>query len=232
MIIDLRSYGGEVAAYVAAAKSFVDRTAWTRLQAMQSDLEYGRDNQDDFVWRTSGDIRTRIADRYDGSGKVKPPIVLTLGFHARFKRLAAKRTDFQVVTMVTHLLVFPEDNLHQPALHIHVDKKNAGQLGPEMHVQVSEAFTKQASGMPLAIPRLPSGFLLPTDCLDIMLTEIFPDEWPEAQASAHEIQSLRQAQLQRLRRLGAQLEEVWKGKQARTPFSALQNCDLAALRLA
>lgn len=234
MIINLRAYSGEVAAYVAAAKGFIDRTTWSRLQAIQADLEFGKDNSDEFPWFTKNPIQTNVATRYDRLGTTKAPVVVTMSFDARFRRTKPKSLDFEVLGMVTHIKVFSTANPQTPALHVHIDKKNSGQLGPGMHMQVSEAFTKQASAFALAVPRLPTGFLLPTDCLDFVLAEFFPDDWAKAQVGVHQIESLRNAQLERARQLGAQLEALWKGKRGRTPLSVVQglDCSYSGLRLA
>lgn len=233
MIIDLRAYGGEVSAYVAAAKDFVERATWTHLQSMQTDLELGRDSSDDFPWSSKKPIRTRVADRYDRAAGKRDPVFVELSFDARFRRLIPKKkSDFEVLKMVTHIKVFSSSDAGRPALHIHVDKKNLGQLGPDMHVQVSEAFTRQASNFALGVPRLPTGFLLPTDCLDFVLSEFFPAEWAKAQTSVHQIDTLRNAQLGRARGVAEQLEIIWKNKRGRTPVSVMQNCDYVGLRLA
>ncbi|TPL49896.1 hypothetical protein [Mesorhizobium sp. B2-4-6] len=232
MIIDLYKYGAEVAAYVRAAEELVARASRYRLEAILNEFETGRETRRNFRWGTDS-IRTIDATQYDRRTGANEPIVATIGFHASFIAPAnRKSSDWMVEEMVTHLKIFRVGADEHPVMHLHVDKKNAGQLGPELHVQVSEHCTERL-GMKLAVPRIPAGFLLPTDCLDFILSELFWSDWSKAQTSAHNFSAVRNAQLGRASGFAAAIHSAWTKSPRRTPISVLQDCNFEpALRLA
>ncbi|MER8480731.1 hypothetical protein [Mesorhizobium sp. M1163] len=233
MIINLNKYAAEVAAYIKHAEKFVARPFHSRLRMTLEDLENGLDRRRPFKWRTAEAIRTIDTTRYDRRQGDNEPIFATIGFHASFVAPANhKSNDWTVEEMVTHLLIFRAGAEEEPVMHFHVDKKNADQLGPELHMQVSERFTERL-GMKLAVPRIPSGFLLPTDCLDFILSELFSADWPREQSGAHALTTLRLAQLERARGFVAAVDAAWRKSLRQTPISVLQDCKFEpAIRLA
>lgn len=234
MIIDLRKFRSEFEFYIkAAADQFLEKESAARLRSALEKLTHALDSKAaEFAWETAAPIRSKVATRYDGLDKRSDPVRVALCFHSRMTKVAQKGFDWRVNRMVTHLQIFHESDSEKPILHFHIDKKDPKQLGPDVHLQVSEKYVEDARGFSLAVPRIPFGFVLPTECLDFALAEFFGAEWIKAQDSAHSIAAIRNEQVARAERLVDEVQKNWKKFPKQTPVSLLQNYHFPDLRLA
>lgn len=228
MKIDLAKYLKEVRSVEKAAEQFVTKDAVNRLHAMADSLETGATNRPEtFTWRTEEGkpIVTIAADAYDSlEKKQSEPVVLHFDFCGTFRRGATKKDPWHVVSMVSHIKIFKSGTTEPELLHFHVDKRNEKQLGPGLHLQIAEKYVAAKGGVKLAVPRIPFGYVLPTDCLDFALAEFFPVAWGKAQLEAHDITSVRDGQLARSRAFGEALVAKFKNfGEKRSPVSVLQN---------
>jgi hypothetical protein len=233
MIIDLNRYAAEVRSYFDAAKDFVLPASLPRLDRLLADLETGRDNTRAFTWQSHEPIETRVATRYDSMTRTPDPVVVSIGFFAQFtKRSEKKSQDWDVDRLETHVSVRAEKE-KDPALWFHVDKKNPGQLGPAVHLQIDEDCCEFLGGIKLGVPRFPFGFILPTDCLDFVLAEFFPMEWGQHLAGSHAFGTLRENQMARVDAVARAIAEDLMKRKKQTPVGILQDCIFSAgVRLA
>lgn len=202
---------------------------------MVADLETGRDNTTSFIWETKVDepIETQVATRYDSLTRTPDPVVISMGFIAKFTRLGGKKSvDWSVDRLETHITIRGEGK-RDPALWFHIDKKNVGQLGPATHLQISEDCCDFLGDLKLGVPRFPFGFVLPTDCLDFILAEFFPADWGKHLAGSHAFGTLRESQLARLHVFASAVREDLNKRKKQTPVGVLQDCIFAeTIRLA
>jgi len=234
MIIDMRNYGLELGYWVKAFKPFVDYSSQNALMKIQQDFEDGCDNHPKFRWETKKPIRSIMADAYDSPGKHVDRVCFTWAFHADFTKgdKPKKNPLWSVSEMVTQVEVFALDPEERKVLHFHQDLKHKAQLGPHVHMQISEDFLNAGNGIKLGVPRFPGAAILPTDCLDLVLSEFFPEKWPMEQVGLQGIGTLRQAQRSRFERLAAALHQEWLALPARTPVARTQNCFMPTIQLA
>ncbi|MDJ0449261.1 hypothetical protein [Methylocystis sp. JR02] len=232
MIIDLREYSKEVVGYTRTAKSLVERASQSALEKVALDLETGQDTQDHFYWNTPKAIRTIETRDYDRAGQSAPPVYVEWGFRAEFTRQPAPRRNakWRIDELTTQFKVWAARDTTRPALVFHIDRKSPGQFGPDFHMQVSEDYTASAGPLHLAVPRFPTHCLLPTDCLDLVLSEFFQQKWLKEQSEGP-INLMRSAQLTRAKLYSEAIAGMWQAKPRSTPISALQNFPLPSLNL-
>jgi hypothetical protein len=234
MKIDLRTYAKELTYWIDAFRPFVDNASRSALARLQEQLENGRDNlRTSFEWKLAAPIRTKIADRYDGPDKTPHKIKIGWQFECKFNRLADSKKSYvwTVSDMVTHIRIYSASD-DAEILHFHYDLKNNNQLGPHVHMQFSEHYMKSKGRIPIAVPRFPSATMLPTDCLDLVLSEFFPYEWPQAQSGSQGLTTLQAGQRNRLVSMSQALLVQWKASPRKTPIAATQNCVMQDLQIA
>lgn len=245
MKINLRDYATELRFWLDAFKSFVDRESVNALSNLQGELESGRDNlRSTFPWRLAKPIKTKVADQYDGSNRTPHRVWVGWQFDSVFECEANTRKNglWTVQNMVTHVRVHAADD-GTLISHFHFDmkglKKNKEggktkskpQLGPHIHLQVSEGHLQNNGRIPLSIPRFPITTLLPTDCLDLVLSEFFPFDWPKSQLESPGRETLRSRQRERLERMSQAIANQCK-ESRNTPIVASQDWYAPDLRLA
>lgn len=233
MKIDLREYGTELGFWLEAFKPFVVKESITTLIKLHEQLENGRDNvRPSFPWKLASPIRTIVADRYDGKDRTPHKVWIGWQFHSVFKRVeeAKRRTIWFVQDMVTQVRVHSADD-DSVISHFHFDMKNENQLGPHVHLQISEDYQKEKGRIPIAVPRFPIAPLLPTDCLDLVLNEFFPFQWPQSQLKSQGRTTLRNRQRERLARMSQVIAKRWDDS-LNTPIVASQSWYAPDLRLA
>ena len=233
MKIDLREYATELRYWLEAFKPFVDKVSHPSLMRLQEEIENGRDNlRPSFGWKLAAPIQLIDADRYDGTVKSPHVVRVTWQFEAEFKSRPDSRKTFlwTVENMVTHVRVYSAKN-DEEILHFHHDMKNKGQLGPHSHMQFSEHYQKDKGKIPIAVPRFPTVAMLPTDCLDFVLAEFFPFEWPKSQSTLVGLAALQKRQRDRMMRISHAIASGWTGSRM-TPIAAVQNCYEPDLQIA
>ena len=223
MKISLRDYGTELAFWLEAFKPFVAKDSASALAKIHEQLEDGRDNlRASFPWKLANPIMTIVADRYDGKNRTPHRVRIGWQFETVFDKGAAskKHAMWTVQKMVTQIRVHSADD-NSVASHFHFDMKNGQQLGPHIHLQISEDYQKDKGRIPLAVPRYPIAPLLPTDCLDLVLNEFFPFAWPESQVKSRGSATLRNRQRERLMRISQAVVKRWD-ESLNTPIVASQ----------
>lgn len=220
--LDLGYYADEVDAFAGLAEDFVDGASALRLNDVARELQgMVASGTPAFVWETRSDIIFRPGTRYDGPDRQHAETSLSIGFCCKFWRPAKtprKCRVWQVVRCATHLSLVKDGG----RLCFHIDYKNAGQWGPQIHFQVEEA----AETGNLPIPRLPSLSFLPTDCADMGLAELHPEEWRRIQQSSamnHHMSVVRTAQEQRATAYVADIRRQWDDDARATRISMLQD---------
>lgn len=233
MKINLREYAAELAFWLEAFKPFVSRESNPALIRLQEQIENGRDNlRPSFPWKLDASIKTLTADRYDGKDRTPHKVWIGWQFESEFESGPESRKQFiwTVKKMVTQIRIHSADD-DSLISHFHFDMKNEGQLGPHVHMQVSEDFQKQKGRIPMAVPRFPAAPLLPTDCMDLVLSEFFPFEWPASQLKSHGRNALRTRQRDRLVRMSQAVANSWE-ESLNTPIVASQGWYVPDLRIA
>lgn len=224
--IDLKSYREELEAVSRMVTPFLEPDGVRLLKQVVAELSNpvlaGLPVID---WATPQDepIRFKTSTKYDGVGKVMPAMRMTLGFFCRFSRPqnSSKRgagSEFwEVKRSETHLRWCDDAGAEKMACHF--DLKNGTQRGPEYHFQLADGRVRPA------IPRMPMACFLPTDCLDLALCELCPEEWPLRQSNMnHERQILVKAQRARMAHSAADVVRHWSEKSpAQSPISAMQS---------
>ena len=234
MKIDLGQYGQELEHWLRAIEPFTEIASVPALRRVREDLLDGAANRPaELPWKLTKPILCKPARQYDGVDKSPHAVQVQWQFEARFTAptRVGKRWIWTVSEMVTQTkvcLLETGDEL----LHFHHDLKNKDQLGPHVHMQVSEHWLKENKPVPIAVPRFPAAVVLPTDCLDLILSEFFPHEWPKSQADAVGIGTLIDAQKRRMMAMSAAVAKSWDAKPRKTPIAAVQNCYLPDLQLA
>jgi hypothetical protein len=173
MRINLREYATELRHWVEAFEQFVDPGSKRPLSRLLEELENGRDNvRPAFGWKLAAPIRSVVADRYDGHGRTPNKVIVSWQFESEFETGPdfKKKSIWIVKKMVTQIRIHsvPDDNV---ILQFHYDMKNRSQLGPHVHMQLSEHYQKEQDRIPIAVPRFPAMTMLPTDCFDLVLSE-------------------------------------------------------------
>ncbi len=221
-LIDLEAYAEEVASFCALAETFVARESAPALNRIVDDLRAGIAKAlPKWTWSTPKPIHFQPSSQYDSPGKKPRSAHFTLGFECSFNRPQKVNKKpgavWAVAHTATHIKVERDDN----ALHcLHFDYKNANQLGPQLHIQVSEANT---GGLP--IPRLASAAFLPTDCADVMLCELHPDAWEKRQRAGNNqwhVGVVRDGQEHRTVAYLNDIASQWRADIKRTRFSLIQ----------
>ena len=233
MIINLHSYAEELDVFTHALEPFLDGPSHARYNNLVERLKQCRDNTkcENFAWSTQESLTTIRAECYDGRGRRSEPVTISVGIDGHFTRDTAAAELWSIDRLITHLSVIrPDDD--QPSLQFHIDQKNEGQLGPPIHMQVSERFLGDFHGHRLAVPRFPIVTLLPTDCFDFLLSEFFPHHWSASQAGLWRITFLRQQQKRRICSVARELHAAWRKTPKRTFISFVQDSSLAGLQLA
>lgn len=234
MKIDLKEYGDELEYWVEAFKPFVDHASWHSLKGICDTLADGRDNRRTvFQWFVRDLIWTKIADRYDGVDKTPHEIRVGWRFQSTFVLGTDPRRKpiWTVKEMVTQIHVCLAEN-NGEILRFHYDMKNEGQLGPHVHMQFSEEYMKDNKRIPIAVPRFPSPTMLPTDCLDLVLSEFFPFEWPRSQSDSRGLKILQTRQRARMVMMAQAMINGWAASPRRTPISAMQSSYMPELQIA
>lgn len=233
MKIDLKAYATEFDFWIEAFKPFVEHASHPALSRLKSELEDGRDNRrPSFAWKLDKPVMTIEADSYDGCGRSPHKVKIGWKFEALFEigTDEKRKSIWNVTKMVTQFRVYSSAD-DQEILHFHHDMKNNGQLGPHIHMQLSEDYLKDKGRIPIAVPRFPSVAMLPTDCLDLVLSEFFPFAWPKSQSGARGLTVLQTRQQQRITAISKALSQKWLGSR-KTPIAAVQDCYMPDLQIA
>lgn len=230
VLIDLDHYADEVSAFAALASDFVGATSTLRLEEVARQLRQSVDTgSHHFVWETRDPVIFRPSHLYDGPGREHSAASLSLGFKCEFRRRTStsrKCRVWQVERSATHLAIAKEVG----RMRFHIDYKNADQWGPQIHFQVDEL---DALGN-LPIPRIPSISFLPTDCADLGLSELHPEEWRRVQSSGNmsrHMSVVRSAQEARTLAYVGDIRRQWDGDRRTTRVCMLQDYTAGALGL-
>lgn len=222
VLLDLVDYADEVEAFAGLADEFVDAASALRLSDIARELRNFVDaGTPSFIWQTHADIVFRPNNLYDGPGRHHADTSLEFGFSCEFSRpikTPKKSRVWKVVRSATHLALAKDGG----CLRFHFDYKNAGQWGPQLHFQVDE--TPENGNLP--IPRMPSLSFLPTDCADLGLAELHPQEWRQVQASRamnHHMSVVRSAQESRSVTYVNDVRRQWDDDRRATRICMLQD---------
>ncbi|GAB1582895.1 hypothetical protein PPNSA23_28380 [Phyllobacterium phragmitis] len=230
----MRNYGNELAHWIRAFEPFVEHAFKPALPRLQAVLERGQDaSPEKFEWDLKEPIATIVADSYDKRGGKSHKVRLYWQFESIFRRGAETRRKniWTVAKMVTQIQV-RDATTDDRLLHFHVDMKNLGQLGPHIHLQLSEEYMADKVGSPIAVPRFPFATVLPTDCLDFVLSEFFPTKWPKSQSEAHGLKILQTAQRKRLTNMAEAIAGLWEKPSKQTPVSITQDYHMPDFEIA
>jgi hypothetical protein len=215
--IDLKKYLEEVDAMEKLVEPFVETASIERLKRVQIDLRTGLDSGNSVLpWKTERPIFIKPSTVFDSLSKRQPPIHIKFMFKAEFQRMGSGRRVKWGISFMNSKVSLCSADIEKIVFHI--DLKNPGQLGPVFHFQINEDFAGS-----LAIPRVPFGFVLPTDCLDFAMAELYPEQWTQAQVSAHSITKIVDGQSYRAAALAADVMSFWKSRRKISPASLLQN---------
>jgi len=218
--IDLEKYTVEMAAFIELAEDFVDKSSTLRLTHVLRDLQIKVDERTPRLhWSTDREIIIRSSEYYDGPNRKHLKTELSVTFDCVFLREEGTKPKvpmWEIDRISTHLRL--KKNGYE--LPFHFDYKNSDQWGPQIHFQVSENLCD------LPIPRLLSNVCLPTDCLDLILSELHPVEWQTVQLAGNNrthIARVRNAQESRILAYISELKQLWDGDKATTRVNMLQN---------
>ncbi|RYG38920.1 MAG: hypothetical protein EON93_01080 [Burkholderiales bacterium] len=221
-LIDLDHYAEEVAAFAGLAAGFVAGSSTLRLDDVERQLRQAVEaGQHTIVWETRDPIIFRPGNLYDGPGREHAPTSFSLEFRCEFSRPTATRRRcrvWQIVHSATHVSIEKEAG----GLRFHVDYKNAGQWGPQVHLQIEES--PEHGDLP--IPRIPAMSFLPTDCADLALSELHPEEWRRTQGAGgmqHHMSVVRNAQESRTLAYVSDIRRQWNQDTRLTRISMLQD---------
>lgn len=217
VLIDLGAYLKEVEAFARLAGSFVDKTSSMHLSDVVRELTHHIDAaQPQFAWSTRAAVKFNPSIKFDAPGKTHQPTYFLLSFKCEFNRPSrvAKRCAVWILSnSAVHVEIHRAETA---AFKMHFDYKNPKQWGPQMHFQVHE------EGVVFPVPRIPSGAFLPTDCADLMLSELHPEEWERLQhKSTADVSVLREGQELRTMSYLMDIAKKWEDKQY-TRFNMLQ----------
>ncbi|MDP9916736.1 hypothetical protein J2W24_002383 [Variovorax boronicumulans] len=220
VLIDLDDYLKEVQAFARLADSFVDKTSSMHLSDVVGDLTRHIDAaQPNFTWSTRAPVKFNPSTEYDGPGRTYAPTHFLVSFSCAFTRPAKKVAKGCTVWVVTNSAVHVEiHRAEERAFKMHFDYKNPNQWGPQMHFQVHE------EDVLFPVPRIPTGAFLPTDCADLMLSELHTEEWKRHQhksTSSADVSVLRDGQEFRTLSYLKDIAKKWEDKQF-TRFNMLQ----------
>jgi hypothetical protein len=222
VLLDLAQYSDEVEAFAGLADDFVDAASALRLNDVARELRNFVDaGTPSFTWQTRADIVFRPSNLYDGPQRQHTDTSLAIGFACEFSRpvsIPRRCRVWRVVQSATHLALSKDGG----RLRFHIDYKNAGQWGPQIHFQIDEA----PDIGNLSIPRIPSLSFLPTDCADLGLAELHPLEWRQVQASMamnHHMSVVRTAQERRSVAYVNDIRRQWKDDTRATRICMLQD---------
>ncbi len=222
VLIDLDAYHREVEAFASLADDFVDKASSLQLTEVAKGLRTGIDQgRAEWSWMTRSNIVFRASTAYDAPGKSFPDTRFELGFTCAFWRPAKTRKAcnvWKLQTAATHVDIIRDEG--DGRLSFHFDYKNTNQWGPQIHFQVSE----QVGDLP--IPRLVATAFLPTDCADLILSELHHEEWRKLQfasKSKADVSVLRDAQEHRTMGYLRDIASLWSADRAYTRFTMLQN---------
>ena len=232
MLIDLMKFADELDAFGPALDPFLEPLSHRRFLELVEQLKASRDNPriPAFSWSTPAWLTTISADGYNGGRRPAQSAQVQVGIDARFSRLPDARRIWNIERLITQVSIARVDQ-QRPSLSFHIDMKNPNQLGPGVHMQVSDTFLHTAVGHRLSVPRFPITLVLPTDCIDFVLTEFFPNRWNEHLSGMWRIGLLRRHQEKRLRDLVMELWGQWQGSPNSTLIGMIQNSSLDGLRL-
>ncbi|MBY5839828.1 hypothetical protein J3P71_06430 [Rhizobium leguminosarum] len=226
MKINLQNYRQEFDHWIKAFDPFVDHASKSALPQLHSRLEDGIDNKrESFTWELKKPVTTIVAESYDKKEESgSHPIRIDWQFKSVFERCedTKKKKIWSVKEMCTHFSINDASGGDE-IMHFHVDLKNDKQLGPHVHFQFSEEYMEKNVGVRLAVPRFPLATVLPTDCMDFVLSEFFPHRWPQSQSGAHGLKNLREAQRKRLENMAMAVATLWVKNPNRTPVSITQD---------
>lgn len=234
MKINLHNYGNELRYWIAAFKPFVDQGSKPALDRLGDLLEDGRErHQPRFAWKLDKPIWSIVADRYDSPTKTPDGVQIGWKFESSFLKEAGpkNRYGWTIDEMVTQIEIRLAAD-HTEILKFHYDMKTPNQLGPHSHMQFSEHFQTARGRVPIGVPRFPSAVMLPTDCLDLVLSEFFPLSWPKEQSGVTGLAHLRAAQEKRLLEMSRALVDQWKKSPRMTPIARTQSCYMPQIQIA
>ncbi|MEF3130114.1 hypothetical protein OS035_01380 [Rhizobium sp. 268] len=235
MKIDLRNYATELNHWIAAFSPLIETASHPALSRMKDDLDQGRFNKgrDSFPWLLGKPIWTKPAEHYDGLDKKTHKVKIGWKFYSIFAvdQKAKKTGLWSVERMETHIYVYSVET-DEEIIHFHFDLKNKDQLGPHVHMQLSENYLINSKRIPIAVPRFPFSTVLPTDCLDLVLSEFFPETWPKRQSEAEGVNVIRSRQRKRLTEISEALLKKWDASIKQTPVCVTQNYYFPDLQLA
>jgi len=226
ILIPLKQYRSEAEVLLLGAQEYIRHASKYRYKKILDDLGTLCESNNETVSWKAWNIDLETAKCYDRASGQSPPVRVRFGFDLAFQLHDPKAGLWALEKAVTQIQVYIEDSDKPAVSHFHVDLKNPEQLGPLVHVQFSEELSKRL-GLAMGVPRIPFPIVLPTDCLDFVLSEFFPREWGKQQAGIHAISRVRKGQRRRIEALlGAAIEACSGG--GRTPVAALQNWKLSA----
>jgi hypothetical protein len=142
MIIELRKYIKEAKHIFLAAEPFIVAKSVSVLKEIQTDLDTGLNSRKAFRWGTKRPMKLKPAENYDRRIGAVTSVNIEISFLGCFSPPPNKKNDWTIDQLETHLKVFGKDE-DNPALHLHIDKKNDTQRGPHVHVQVAEECTER-----------------------------------------------------------------------------------------
>lgn len=226
MIINLQNYRQEFDHWIKAFDPFVDHPFKSALPQLLSTLEDGIDNRRaSFRWELKKPVTTIASESYDRREESgSHPVRIDWQFKAQFdlNEYTKRRKVWTVRDMCTHFHV-RDASSGDEIMHFHVDLKDGKQLGPHFHFQFSEEYMEKNFGLRLAVPRFPLATVLPTDCMDFVLSEFFPHSWPQSQSGAHGLNNLREAQRKRFENMALAIASLWVKNPNQTPVSITQD---------
>lgn len=222
LAIDLAQHLAEVKAFNNLASTFVDKKSANTLDSLVRTLELGiGQGRETWTWQTDHPIEFGPSTSYDAKGKSMPKTWACLTFKCVFERPSEQRRKpdsvWRIDNSSVHVKMARED---QDFLSCHFDYKNASQWGPQLHVQLAEGDHR------FPIPRLPSSIFLPTDCADLILSELMPEAWERHQrrgSASADVSMLRRAQEQRAMSMVGDIKGQWAKDNRTTRVSMLQS---------
>jgi hypothetical protein len=221
VVIDLGDHLAEVQAFAKLAADFVDNRSALRLEDLVRSLQAGiAASAPKWTWETPQPIEFGPSKRYDGPDREMAEAWAKLEFCCSFERpetVDRKAGDkaWRIDSTAVHVTMTRGDG-HEMTCHF--DYKNKNQWGPQLHAQLAEGDHK------FPIPRLPSAVFLPTDCADLVLSELMPEAWDKHQRRhSNEVAMLRRAQEHRSISLLSDINRQWNEDAGATRVSMLQS---------
>ena len=231
MIVDVKRLAEEYGHFSSRMLGFVAPKSVTdfnnTIQELNASVTRGADS---FEWSTKRrEISLRSTKDYDRPGKSSKQVTPSISFVCKFEKLeipgkAPKRKKYWRIlkkcVCELNIYVSEDEDNGQASVRLHADLKNPNQWGPLLHMQINE---HDCDG--IAVPRTPHAFVLPQDCLDFWLGELYHEEWRRLGISSQGHAIMRAAQTRRLEALGKATWEFMRGKRT-GPALAIADLEL------